>query len=213
MVRPWSLPDFGGDRPMSVADLQALQQAAYDEGLELGRKAGHDEGLRRGTEDARRRAEPLLRELRSVLAALAQPLEALDDEIEQALAGLAMAVARQLVRRELRVDPGQVVATVRQAVSALPSSQRTVHVRLHPEDRALVREALAVDGESGWKLIADPVVERGGCVVETEVSRVDATIESRLNAVIAQVLGGDRSGDGAEASADARDPSAESTES
>ncbi|RMG30702.1 MAG: flagellar assembly protein FliH, partial [Gammaproteobacteria bacterium] len=49
--------------------------------------------------------------------------------------------------------------------------------------------------ERDWKLVEDPTLSRGGCRVETESSRIDATVEQRLHAVLARFLGGERQGD------------------
>ena len=59
-----------------------------------------------------------------------------------------------------------------------------------------MREVLGGDSEEApWRLLEDPGVGRGGCRVESQYSRVDATVEGRLQAVFAQVLGGERSED------------------
>ncbi len=52
------------------------------------------------------------------------------------------------------------------------------------------------DGEQAMQIVEDPVQNRGGCRVFTDTSQIDSTVESRLNAVIAKVLGGQRSSDG-----------------
>jgi flagellar assembly protein FliH len=46
------------------------------------------------------------------------------------------------------------------------------------------------------QIVADPLQTRGGCRVLTDTSQIDASVEARLNAVIAHVLGGERSSDG-----------------
>jgi len=51
-------------------------------------------------------------------------------------------------------------------------------------------------------VVEDPALTPGGCNIETEHSRIDATVESRLAAVIAQVMGGERSADKAPAAAE-----------
>ena len=131
------------------------------------------------------------------MSALALPFEALDQEVEEKLVALSMAVARHLVRREFRTDREQIVAVVREAVTALPESGRSVQLYLHPEDAALVRELVPVpEGENPWTIFEDPTITRGGCRVTTDISRVDATLEARLNAVIASSMGGDREQDG-----------------
>ncbi len=128
---------------------------------------------------------------------LARPLEDLDERVEESLVSLAMSVARHLVRRELKTDPGQVIAVVREAVSALPLTTQMVHLHLHPEDAELVRETLAVhEGDTPWHVVEDPVLIRGGCRVVTEISQVDASVEHRVAAAIAKVLGEEREGEG-----------------
>ncbi len=107
-----------------------------------------------------------------------------------------MLVARQLVRRELKTEPEEVIGVVREALGALPVAARNVRLMLHPEDAALVREAMpTAQGEQQMQIVEDPVQTRGGCRVLTDSSQIDASVEARLNAVIAHVLGGERSSD------------------
>ena len=110
---------------------------------------------------------------------------------------LAIAVAGQLIRRELKQDPGEIVAVVREAIAALPSNSRRVQIALHPEDAQLVRErlALAESDQRAWGVAEDPTLTRGGCRVTTEHSRIDASVEKRLAAVIARMMGGEREND------------------
>jgi flagellar assembly protein FliH len=105
-----------------------------------------------------------------------------------------LTVARQLVRRELRVDPAQVIAIIRETIALLPAAARDVRVHLHPEDAAVVRERLAEPAtERAWRIVEDPVMTRGGCRVTTEHAQIDARLETRINEVIATILGDERS--------------------
>ena len=197
----WELPNVGGESeeklpaPVTAEEIEAIQQQAREEGFAEGREAGFAAGV----EEARELMEARLAQFDAVLATLTAPLEDLDEQVVDQIASLAMAVARHLVRRELRTDPGQVVAVVREALAALPVGARKVCVTLHPDDAALVREALAVheDDEDAlrWKIVEDPLLTRGGCKVEAEDSRIDASVEKRLNQIIVTVLGGDRADD------------------
>jgi len=186
----WQVPEVGPGGP-TARQLEELQRAAWEEGFAAGRR----EGLERGEAEVRARVAALER----VLDTLAAPLAEVDEAVERELVALAVAMARQIVRRELRTDPGEVVAAVREALAALPAGAREVRVVLHPEDAALVRERLAGGGrERAWTIEEDPALTRGGCRVVTPTSEVDATLEHRLGAVIARVLGGERDGDGGE---------------
>jgi flagellar assembly protein FliH len=176
-------------RPMTIEQIEKIQQEAREEGF----RQGELEGRREGAAAVLAEAE----HLRQVLDSLVPSVEGLDRRLEQELVTLAVTVARQLVRRELRTDPGQIVAAVREALAVLPSSDRRVRLHLHPEDARIVREALHLSElEQPWKVVEDPTLSRGGAWLETDTSRVDATVESRLNAVIAEMWGGERRDDG-----------------
>ena len=137
--------------------------------------------------------------LEELLQSLDEPFRQLDQSVEQQLAELAMLVARQLVRRELKTEPEQIISVVREALTALPVAARDVRLALHPEDATLIRETLSIGADDQHiQLVEDPVQGRGGCKVLTDTSQIDASVESRLNAVIAKVLGGQRSTDEAD---------------
>ncbi|OOG26192.1 flagellar assembly protein FliH [Thioalkalivibrio denitrificans] len=154
------------------------REEGYQKGLEEGRKAGRDALAREG------------KALHRLVSSLTPTVEDLDARLEDELVTLAVTVARQLVRRELRTDPGQIVAVVREALGVLPSSERRIRLHLHPEDARIVREAMHLSElEQPWQIFEDPTLSRGGTRVETDVSSVDATLETRLNAVIAEFWG------------------------
>lgn len=210
----------------TAADIEALQQQAWDEGYRAGeragREAGYAEGHREGLEAGQREghaagyqageqaAHRLVERMDGLVRQLDRPLEQMDEEVEQALAELAMHLARQVIYRELRIQPGEIVRLIREAVGLLPVGARNVEVHLHPEDARFIREALSADGggEQAWRLVEDPAINRGGCRVSTETSHIDATLEHRLAQLAQQVLGNGRDaqgedGDGTDRNAEA----------
>jgi len=176
-------------KPVTARQLEEIQNQAREEGFQQGLREGRDAGLKE--------LQARIQVLEQMLQTLDKPFAQLDEAVEQQLARLAMLVARQLVRRELKTEPGEVIGVVREAVGALPVAARNVRLMLHPEDAALVREAMpAGQGEQQMQIVEDPLQTRGGCRVLTDSSQIDASVEARLNAVIAHVLGGERSSDG-----------------
>jgi len=124
---------------------------------------------------------------------LAKPFEELDAEVERELLNLAMALARQIVRRELKTDPTQIIGIIRDAITALPVAARDVRVHLHPEDATVMRENLApTESERAWAIVEDPVMARGGCQITTTTSRIDARLETRLNTILSELMGTER---------------------
>lgn len=176
----------------TAGQIEQLHRAAWDEGFAAGRSAGYADGEAAGRHDMQQRAQML----ESVLSELAAPLARLDHELVESVAELALLIARHLVRRELKATPGEVVGVVRETLRHLPVATRGTAIHLNPEDVELVRHALALgDDPVNWRLEADPLVTRGGCLVETETSRIDASVESRLAAIASRMFGGERESD------------------
>ncbi|MCP3869484.1 MAG: flagellar assembly protein FliH [Gammaproteobacteria bacterium] len=186
--------DIEPPEQLPTADqIEQLQQQAYEEGFEKGKTAGFEAGHREALEEGRARLGEQVQQFDAVLSTLDAPLQQLDDQVEAELIELVINMVRQLVRREIRTDPGQIIGVVREALSILPVSSRNISVILHPEDAALVRQIYDLgDSELGWRIVEDPVLDRGGCRISTEVSQVDATLESRLANLIAPLLGSGR---------------------
>ena len=190
----WTAPDMGSpvaDRKMAtVAGLVDLQAEAHKEAFE--------QGLAEGREAGRAEVRAQVERLSGMFYDLAKPFEVMDAEVERELLTLAMALARQIVRRELKTDPTQIIGIIREAIAALPVAAREVRVHLHPEDAAVVREHLApTERERAWAMVEDPVMARGGCQVSTNTSRIDMRLETRLGAILSELLGTERSPSGA----------------
>lgn len=223
-LNTWTdLQNFGAPRsePVDVAEatqiltveqIEAMQKQAYDEAFEQGRQQGFEQGLKQGYEQGQQQgfetghkkgyeeSQHLLQkqvsELNSLLEALAEPFKKLDDEVENELVKLVIAIARQIIRREIKLDPGQIIAVIREAVNVLPLASQKIILNLHPDDAELVRSVLKLDeNPPPWRLQDNPLITRGGCTLETEVSAVDATLEKRMSAVIATMLGDERQQD------------------
>ena len=185
-----------GVRLPTAHEMQNLHKDAYDEGFNMGRKEGKAEGYKEGKQLATAEFSESIQNLQTLLSTLAEPVSKLDDELENSIAQLTLSIARQLVRREIKLEPGEIVAVVREAVRALPISARNPTIYLHPEDIQLVRNALSLsDDEKTYRLEEDLLLTRGDCRVETESSYIDASVEARLSAIAANMLGDERETD------------------
>jgi len=178
---------------LTAESLEALQKKAYEEG----RAQGMKQGLADGAESIRKSVA----RLQSVLNTLDEPLQELDDAVIEQMVTLSISVARQIIRREIKTDPSQIVAVVRETISVLPIASRQLQVFLNPADAVIVREAMAISPEDHrWKIIEDPILTQGGCKVITEKSSIDASIEERITKIMTGILGGERRSDGDEQS-------------
>lgn len=186
-----------GRRPgKTVQELEDVEKSAYEEAFAKGHAEGRAQGLASAEREMRLQIQQLQERvvrLDSIIHSMARPLDELDPEVEDQLLQLALTIGRHLVRRELRIDPSQVIAIIRETVALLPASARDVRVHLHPEDAAVVREKLAAPvGERAWTIAEDPVMGRGGCRVSTETAQIDARLDTRIGSVISALLGDER---------------------
>lgn len=174
------LADF---RFPTAEELERMQEEtraeAHREGYQSGFAEGREAGYREGREQARAEAE----KLGSMVQALERSFDELDSQVTEELMGLALALARKMVRDTLVARPEAIADTLRSALQELP--QNHARVRLHPEDAALVRELLGEQFAHGeHRLIEDDSLTRGGCLVEAGGTQVDATVETRWRRII-----------------------------
>ncbi len=220
-VQRWALPDISrGDqsfrsgvspnsmRRMTVEAIEEMQRQAFDEAAEQGHKDGLKKGYAVGFEDAKQKGyekgygdakndiQQTVAKWVKLMESLEQPFNDLDDQVEEELVALAIGIARHVVDHELMANPEQVIAVVKKAMQVLPACSRKIRLYLHPDDAELIRSGLALDNaESKWTIIEEPSFTRGGCKVDTENSRIDATVEKRLSEVISSVYGNESTED------------------
>jgi flagellar assembly protein FliH len=115
-------------------------------------------------------------------------LESLEQQLAGRIAGVALELARQVVRSELQQRPDVVVEVAEQALGALLASARQIVLRLHPDDHALAQAQLTeMLTARGARLVPDVNLSRGGCVVESDIAVVDATVEARWDRAAASL--------------------------
>jgi flagellar assembly protein FliH len=184
------------DAFLTIEDIDALQKQAqqegYKAGFEQGQTAGHQAGLESGKLDVNNK----LTSLRQILATLNTPLEELDSEMERDIVALVTTVARQVIRREIKVEPEHVIGAVRAALAVLPINDRKIKIFLHPQDIELVKKGLSLDDDDDrWRWIDDPTMSQGSCRLETANTLIDASVEARIEGVVNKLLGGERTDD------------------
>ncbi|WP_168204212.1 flagellar assembly protein FliH [Aliikangiella coralliicola] len=175
---------------ISAEELQAIRDEAYQQGLNEGREAG--------LAAAKQQIDELTKSLSEVIEQLTEPTRQCGEQTQNELLQLAFAIARQIVRRELQQDPTQLIAIIREALKLLPVGSKSITIALHPEDALIVKNALSIgtENDSGnWEIKGDPSVVRGGCQVNTENSKVDASIDKQIAVLFSRIAGGQRAGE------------------
>lgn len=159
------------------------------EGHAAGLAAGHAEGHAQGFEAGRTEGAALVQEQAARLNALAQScasaLNTLEEEVGQTMIRLATRIAEQVLREQLRAHPDMILSVVQDVLQGRPEPGAPLNLRLNPDDLALVNTFLQQNpDQANYRLIADERITRGGCLAETALGSVDATLETRWRRIV-----------------------------
>jgi hypothetical protein len=164
-LRPLPADILASRSPESV-DLSALQ-AVYEAKLEAGMAA-----FEKAVEE--------IAELRTQIL----------QEAEETIVTLAAAVARRVIGREITLDPEIMMRLAVEGTEALGERDRVL-VRLAPFEQEPAWQAM----EDRLKrrvprceIIQDPTLSPGQCIVESELGRVDESVDTRLATVLKAIL-------------------------
>ncbi|MFN3415125.1 MAG: FliH/SctL family protein [Caldimonas sp.] len=173
------MPPAPAPQPTSE-EREAQLQAQIAEARQAGYKDGYRDGLVALDGFKQSYAAQVTAQVAAVAAAFRAQLDAMEQQLAQGLSKVAMEIARQAVRSELSTRPALIEAVAQEALNALVHSARHIRVRLHPDDHQLLTQQGQLDLDSrGARLVSDPEVSRGGCIVESDIGLIDASIETR----------------------------------
>ena len=180
-------PDTASAPP---ADIPVADDAVSAERLREAEAAAHARGLAEGLAQARAeiaeeraRESELLRHLTIELRALTED----PDRFYEPLRRLALHIAEQLVRGELRASGAAVSQIVRQCLQALDAPASKVVVSLNAED-AQVLQALAPAFLEGLRLQPEPNLTRGSVRLRMDDTVLEDLIEHRLAALMQPLM-------------------------
>ena len=177
-----SMADVPLPKPPTLEEIQAIEDAAREEGYREGLAKGHQEGFAQGQAEVRR----LTAQIDGILDNFTRPLSRLEDEVSAALGELAVRIAGSLIGRAYDADPVLLSDLVAEALDAVGGASREVEVRLHPDDIQTLAPLLAL--VSGARLVPDPNLGRGDLRVHAEAVRIDGTLEARLRGALETVI-------------------------
>lgn len=174
-------------QPLTLEEVEAVRQDAYNEGFSTGEKDGFHAGQLRALQEADDALKPRLKALESLMQQLFEPIAEQDQAIEHMLLDLVCLVSKEVIQRELKMDSAQIGRALREAMKLLPLDDGQVRIHLNPQDFAEIRD-LRDRHEETWRIIEDDSLLPGGCRVETLHSQIDASIETRLHTLTQQLL-------------------------
>lgn len=183
-----SVPDgtSNGYKKGSLSTAQ-LNEQAYKRGFAEGKIKGMIEAENTWHEMVEKKLEPLLNGLQEALLQLENIHKDTYRQIEKELVELSLAIAKQVICREVAVDREIVLHVARKALAKVEDPGR-IKIKISSSDLQFVNENQSqltnlVDNMENVTLEAAECVQSGGCIIETDMGEIDARIEKQLQAV------------------------------
>jgi len=195
-------------KDMVVEEKKRLEETkvSYEEGIAFGFKDGHEKGVSQGYAKGFEEGEiagravkgeeaaeyhKTVQLLQPLIAGLKQLAESIVAKSEGNILEISLAVARQIVRKEILEDSEIVLKFVTEGLKSL-GPVGTALIRIHPDDFELLskksQEILqAVEGIQSLKFEPDPTLLQGDAILESKERSVDARPDSQL-AIIGRSL-------------------------
>jgi flagellar assembly protein FliH len=174
------------------ADRLSVRPAGHDEAEAGGVSDEHPPAEGAPVEDPSPEVDRMRRLVQAMLSGFARQRRDLLGELQPYVVRIAVEVARRIVRRELRTDPGMVTRTVGAALEQVGTASET-RVRVHPLDAQVLQKTIrelvpTPDEAASLEIVPDGSIERGGCVVESDRGIVDARLRTQFEEMQGRLL-------------------------
>ena len=125
-----------------------------------------------------------------------QLTENITKDAQQQLIKLSVRLAEKIIGEQLRLEPDTVISIVREALTSARRETKLT-LRVNPDYLNAVRSHLdRLRSEAGaqreYRVVADPKVQGGGCIIESEIGTIDARLEVQLQVIEELLLKGKR---------------------
>lgn len=155
------------------------KQEGYEEGSRLGYDTGWQQGQAEGRQQAGEQFQAAAAPLAALVAEWTQFLARYEQQRREELLQLVEKVTHQVIRCELALQPGQLLALVDEALQSLPEQPESIRVLLNQEAYQRIKE-IAPAQAAAWGLSADPTMAPGECRVITADAEMDVGCQHRL---------------------------------
>jgi len=160
------------------------KKAGYDKGVQDGKALGAAEGEKKALEKFDINLKNLQYSAEQTFDALALQQQQIFEQIEQATADIAIAIAKRVFCEEAAQNPNIIARVIKEAFTFLGQEEK-LRVRLNPQDLETAEKT-----EDIWKpllnslksieLVIDNSIEQGGCLLESENG---SSIDMRLKTI------------------------------
>jgi len=156
------------------------------------RNAAYEEGFAKGEQDAKNKVAEETTTITDALNHLLTQCKSESDEfaeqVTQQLLNLVLVISKQVIRQEVTTNPEIIQKIIMDALACLPSKSGNLILKLNPNDAEVVINAFDGYQNSHWSIVEDPAIVQGGCMISTDTTVVNATLELRIEELAEKIL-------------------------
>lgn len=161
-----------------------MEKEAYEKGFQQGERDGKELGLKR--------LEKVIHQLENVLSEMERQKREAFQAYEGEMVRLMLGIGKRLFRRATLLHEEAIVEVLRDAFRYV-TDRGEIILRLHPADYQYLmahsdQVPVSLNEKDGLRIIQDPAITRGGCLLSTSFGEIDATFESQFEAMASRIL-------------------------
>ena len=148
------------------------------------KKSAFEEGYRLGLEKAAQDIVDFRNEFSKFMNAKKDVFEYIAPDILE----ISVDIAKTIIKREIESDPQVLIDTIMDVLKNVSKNEPKVTIRVQPQSVQFIKDTIPnityqYGIDSKINIIADPSIEDGGCVFQTNNGIVDASIDTQLEII------------------------------
>lgn len=165
-------------------EIKVSQNRGYQDGYQI--------GVEKGKEEIIQSSVVILDRVEKIHEEMLKQKMAVLEENEEELIELSFNLAQKIVKKEVLCDKDIIRKNLIEAVKKVPIS-KNLTIIVNWEDLEYIKEIKSklfseIHGVEKIDIIENKSIERGGCILETSMGTIDATINSQLEIVYEKLI-------------------------
>lgn len=155
------------------------------------KKSAFDEGYRKGLEQAQADMELFRNNITAFMNATKNVFEYIAPDILE----ISVDIAKKIIKKEVETDPQVLINTIVDVLKSHAKNEPKIIIRVRPQAVQFIKDTLpnityqyGIDAKIN--IVADPSIEEGGCVFQTNNGIVDASIDTQVEIIKKALEGG-----------------------
>ena len=101
---------------------------------------------------------------------------------------ISVNIAKTIIKKEIDLDPQVLINTIVDILKTLSKNEPKINIKVKPQYAQFIKDTIEnityqYGIDSKINIIADPSIEEGGCILQTNNGIVDASIDTQIEII------------------------------